>query len=623
MKKILASLLCLCMLLAAAPVLAEEGEAVYRSLYGSEVSTLNYLTASTQWDQTVGANVIDTLVEYNNVGEIIPGLAESWEVSEDQLTWTFHLRAGQKWYDYQGNEVADVTAQDFVDALKYVLTASNESGVEYAVETANIVNAKAYYASTSAPAEGEEAPEPVDFATVGVKAVDALTLQYTLEAPVPYFLSCLTYGCFMPAYGPQLEELGAEFGTSNDKMYYNGAFIMTGFEPQVQHTYVKNANNWDAEHVYIDRIERYYNSESGTLSPEMALRGEVDTASISNDILEDWENEHGDILTRERADVAYSYFYCFNFDPQYEAEYDPANWLIAVNNSNFRHAIMSGFDRIFAMYALEPVDPEASMENTVTPPTFASVNGVDFSALPEFDGIEANFYNTEKALAYKAAAVEELTAAGVTFPVQVVLTYKSGDTDWESECQLVKQQLEEVLGADFISVQLYAGPSESFLSATRRAGKYSIMRCNWGADYADPETWTDPFAEKFGDDGKHAGNSYNKMDMMLDGDFEETKAFLTEYYAAVADAKASVSDTADRYAKFAKAEAMLINNAIVIPYKISSADYQITKLNVFEGEYAPFGMSNIRFKYQHLNDDFVTSEDYEAAYEAWKEAMGM
>ena len=58
----------------------------------------------------MGANTVDALIEYNSIGEIVPGLAESWETSEDQLTWTFHLRQGQKWYDHTCAEVADVTA---------------------------------------------------------------------------------------------------------------------------------------------------------------------------------------------------------------------------------------------------------------------------------------------------------------------------------------------------------------------------------------------------------------------------------------------------------------------------------------------------------------------------------
>ena len=219
MKKLLACLLTLTLALGAMLLPASAEGNVYTALYGSEVSTLNYLTSGTTWDLTVGANTVDTLIEYNSIGEIVPGLAESWETSVDQLTWTFHLRQGQKWYDCTCAEVADVTANDFVAAAKYVLTPEYDSSVEYMFEEANILNAAAYY-------EGEI----TDFAEVGVKALDDYTLQYTLSQPTPYLLSCMTYGSFMPAYGPQLEELGAEFATSNDKMYYNGAFILTEFE---------------------------------------------------------------------------------------------------------------------------------------------------------------------------------------------------------------------------------------------------------------------------------------------------------------------------------------------------------------------------------------------------------
>ena len=128
----------------------------------------------------MAANVIDSLVENDPYGNIIPGLALSWENSEDGLTWTFHLREGVKWYDYQGNEIAEVTANDFVDALEYVMTAENES-LTYS-QVACIKNAEAFYNK-----------EITDFAEVGVKALDDYTLEYTLEQPTPYFLSGLTY----------------------------------------------------------------------------------------------------------------------------------------------------------------------------------------------------------------------------------------------------------------------------------------------------------------------------------------------------------------------------------------------------------------------------------------------
>lgn len=588
------------------------GEAVYTSLYGSEVSTLNYLTTSNTWDLTAGANLVDTLVEYDSTANVIPGLAETWSVSDDELTWTFNLRKGVKWYDNNGKPVAEVTANDFVAAMKYVLTAEYESNSSYLLtDAANIVNAAEY-----------ENGEITDFSLVGVKAVDDYTLQYTLTQPTPYFVSCTTYGCFMPAYGPQLEELGAQFATDNTKMYYCGAFILQDFEPQVKHTYVKNVNNWDAANVHLDKIEYIYNSESSTLGPVMAQRGEVDSASLSNDVVDEWLKNSPEIVTRDRAIPDYSYFYAFNFDPQYEAEYEPENWLIAVNNSNFRQSIMKAFDRLYSMRAMEPNDPESVLQNCITPRTFTSVNGVDFTELDAFKGVSDLYFNAEAALEYKAKAIEELTAQGVTFPIKMVVSYKSGDSDWERECILLKQQIEDVLGKDYIECVLYAGPSESFLSKVRRAGMYSFMRVNWGGDYVDPATWTDPFAENFNTDGTRKGNTYNKMDLMLDSDFTETKEILTKYYAAVAAAKTVTNDTLERYNQFAAAERMLLDNAIVVPYFIDPAAYQVTRLNLYEGEYAPFGVSNLRYKYQHLHEGFVTSEEFYASQEAWLKALG-
>lgn len=607
MKKILSLVLCLALLLSVAGVASAEGN-VYSELYRSEVSTLNYLTTGTQWDQQVGANIVDTLVEYDANGKLIPGLAETWNLSEDGLTWTFNLRKGVKWYDYQLNEVAELTANDFVSALKYVLTAEYESST--AMQAYMVKNAQAYFNG-----------DITDFAQVGVKALDDYTLEYTLDSITPYFLSGLTYMCFLPAYGPQLEELGKDFGTANDKIYYSGAFILTEFEPQVKHVYVKNENNWDADNIFLDGLEWIYNPEALTLAPTMVIRGEIDYALLGADIIDDWKVNHPDMITRGRAIPDYSYFYCFNFDPQYGPEYGPDNWRIAVNNASFRHSIMSAFDRVYAMSALDPDDPGSTMQNTVNPATFVSADGVDYTALAPFEGTEDNFYNEEKALAYKAAAIEELTVAGATFPVQMMLTYRSGDTAWENECILVKQQIEKVLGTDYIQVVLNAGPAESFLTVTRRAGMYSLMRCNWGADYQDPETWTDPFAQSFDESGARKGNSYNKMDLLLDSDYAETKATLEAYYAATDEAKASAVDMTDRYTKFATAEAMLINNAIVIPYYISPADYQVTKLNIFEGQFASFGMSILRFKGQKLYDHYLTPDEYQTAYDAWMAGM--
>ena len=93
----------------------------YTILYDSQPSTLNYLTTASDLEMQVGANCVDTLVEYDNKGVMKEGLATKWEWDADTLTWTFTLRE-ENWVDCNGEVVAPVTAQDFVDALKYVLT---------------------------------------------------------------------------------------------------------------------------------------------------------------------------------------------------------------------------------------------------------------------------------------------------------------------------------------------------------------------------------------------------------------------------------------------------------------------------------------------------------------------
>jgi oligopeptide transport system substrate-binding protein len=608
MKKVLVFALCLALLCSMTVFGLAEEPAVFRRVYASEVKTLNYLIAGAQWEQEVGANVIDSLVEYDPYGKLIPGLALTWEPSEDNLTWTFHLRQGVKWYDYQGKEVAEVTANDFVAAAKYVMTPANASDTFGQMEV--IKNATEYFAGTV-----------TDFAEVGVKALDDYTLQYTLVKPVPYFLSMLTYVCYLPAYGPQLDELGADFGTSNDKMYYCGAFILSEFEPQVKHTYVKNVNNWDAANVFIDRFERTYNAESATLAPTMVLRDEVDYALLSNDIIDDWKTNNPQYITLGRAVPDYCYFYCFNFDPKYDAAYGPDNWLKAVNNANFRHSIMSAFDRLYSMVSVAGDNAATVIQDTITPKTFTYADGVDFTSSAAFDVTKDDFFNTDKALEYKAKAVEELTAAGATFPIKMVLTYRSDDKDWENEYVLLKQQLEGVLGTDYIECILNAGPTESFLASTRKAGVYSFMRCNWGADYQDPETWTDPFVIKKDDAGVIIGNGYNKMDLMLNSDYADTKAVLEAYYTAVADAKTEVTDMKARFEKFATAEAMLIDNALVVPFFILPAEYQATKLNIYEGQFASFGMSSLKYKGQKLYDHFITPEEDAANRQAWLDVI--
>ena len=153
MKRTLALLLALAMALSLAACgdsnSGDDGSAVYRTLYSAEVETMNYLTTTTANNLEIPANVVDTLIEYDCYGVVQPALAESWEHNDDYTEWTFHIRQGVKWVDKDGNEVAEVTAQDWVDAAHYILDAKNDSGSEYNFEVAQVTNAAAYYEYTA------------------------------------------------------------------------------------------------------------------------------------------------------------------------------------------------------------------------------------------------------------------------------------------------------------------------------------------------------------------------------------------------------------------------------------------------------------------------------------------
>ena len=611
MKNMMAVVLCLAIALSMV-VMPAAADNAYRTLYSGEITSLNYLTTATANEFALAANVIDTLVEYDKYGQVQPSLAESWEYDHENLTYTFKLREDATWVKADGTEYAKVTAHDFVTAAKYLLDAANASS------TANIFysvieGAEAYYLGTSTPEEGAEPYPVMDFETVGVKALDDYTLQYKLCEPCPYFLSMVTYVCFMPVNADFLAEKGADFGvaTSNENILYNGAYVLSTFEPQQKRVYSKNVANWDAENVLIETIEQTYNKESSTISPELFKRGEVDDASIDSTIANEWlsSEETADLIHPIRQSGFYTYFYAFNFDPQFDAAFEPENWKIVVNNENFRKSIYAGLDRVKAMIVTDPDNPEAIMFNTVTPPEFVSIDGVDYTemgALAAITELGVDTFNEEAALAFKAAAVEELTAAGATFPVKILMSYNPNTTGWAEECVVVEQQLEGLLGTDYIDIIVEAGPSSGFLSEVRRSGKYALLKCNWGPDYADPNTYTDPFYD----------GSYNWPEKATEYNDENGRS---EYYNLVDAARAITDDLTARYEAFTVAEAWLIEKAIIVPFGYGNGGYTASRLNPFERQFAPFGISKERYKGQTLLEKPMSTDEYFEAYDLWEE----
>lgn len=627
-------------------------EQVYRGIYSSEVTTMNYLSTGTTYNLIVGANCIDPLVENDSYGNVVACGATKWSTSEDGLTWTFNIREGQKWYDYQGNEMGEVTAEDYVAALRYVCDANNDCDNFYLVD-GWIANATEYYNYTYAKANavakgtevttGDEPDEycvdeagkiyeividddtaavtyeevaPVAVEDIGVVAKDKYTLEYKMVIPRPYFLTVMAFGCYWPAPAEKLAEWGKDFGTDNTKMYYNGAYILSTFKSQELRVYTKNTNNWDAEHIYLTSINQTYNADANTVSANLFLSDEIDGCGIDADLLTAWKEDSKtkDLVSPTRVTSDYSYFYCFNFEPMFDEQYEPDNWRIAVNNENFRQAIFHGLNREQLYSVSYPDNYKDLVQNTVSPSDSYINKGKDYVTYGDLAEITStNSYNTDKAKEYMNKAVEELKAAGAKFPVTILVQY-SGDADWGKECALLEQGLEGLFGTDIVNVEIGNYGSQGFLGGTRRVGNYALQKCNWGADYADPETWTDPFT---------TNNTYNfaydttkKFEKSTKS--AETIAIDAEYNKLVEEAKGEYFDMDARFEKFAKAEAYYINHAMIVPYGITGGSYQATKLNGFEGQYAGYGQATSRYKGQHLYTTAMSEEMFYQQLEAWQ-----
>ena len=623
--------------------------ATYTVLYARQPATLNYLICSADPDLYHGTHCVDTLVEYDSRGKIREGLATSWEWDADTLTWTFHLR-DENWVDYTGAVLGPVTAQDFVDALAYLLDPDYASGTASLV-TPYVAGAEDYYnycvwrnnanngtvaedgttytidaagTVTLTAADGSTTTCPaVDFSSVGVAAVDEHTLTYTLNYDFPGFLSLLNYAPFEPAYGPMLAELGDQFCTSAETACSCGAFYLAEYTPLESWVMKKNPENYDKDNVYIDTIRYIYNQEALISGPEMVRRGEIDQATISSDILDSWlaDDTTKDMVSMERPETGKSYFYFFNFLPYahqfpnwnttgVDAQYQPDNWAKAVNSTNFRKAFLYAINPAVTLAVTAPEGYENYKLHTITPPSFcADSKGVDYTECGALAKVTDHF-NEATAKQYRDAAVQELTAAGATFPIKVQYPYNPAVVDWDKQCQVFKQQIEGVLndGFDFVDIIITQGPSDNFLNAVRRAGAYEFMSYYWGADYSDPETEVYPFYQEAGDRGTcYAFLRTGVEDGIITG---ETADYVMTYMDMVEKAKAITADLDARYAAFADAEAYLIENALVIPLSLPVPPYIATRLNLWEGQYAPTGFSSNRLKGIHILDHYVSMDEY-------------
>lgn len=525
----------------------------YNMGYASDPKTWDALATSRSADSEAIVNTYDGLVEYDNENEIKPALAESWEVSEDGLTYTFHIRQGAKWVDAQGREVADVKADDFVAGMQHMLDAGG--GLEYLVENI-IVNALEYNTG-----------DVTDFAEVGVKATDDNTVVYTLCQPTSYFITMLGYNVFAPMSRTYFESKGGVFGkddyktavdagtmkygqTVND-IAYCGPYTVTNHTAENTIVFQANPTYWNKDNITIKTLTWKFNDgKDPTKAYEDTKAGTLDGCGLSSASLEACKADGNFEKYCTVSDTDATSFVLFlnlnrnayaNFNDETKAvstmtDDQKKRTDVAMLNVHFRRAIGMGLD--IATYNGQVVGEELklnSVRNSYTPGNFVAleedvtveINGESktfakgtyygeiMQAQIDADGVKikvwdaenqtsdgfAGWHNPANAYEELQQAITELKEFGVEIskdnPIVMDLPYYSGNDIYTNRAQTLKKSVEEALqGCVVVNLVSCADAQEwyyaGYYTESGKDANYTLYDVSgWGPDYGDPATYLD------------------------------------------------------------------------------------------------------------------------------------
>lgn len=518
--------------------------------YASDPVTWDGLATSRAADTDAIINTYDGLMEYDVEGTLQPALAESYEVSDDGLTYTFHLRKDVKWTDSQGREVDTVKADDFVAGMQHMCDA--QGGLEYLVQGV-IKNVSQYISG-----------EVTDFDEVGVKAVDDYTVEYTLEEPCSYFMTMLGYTIFMPMsrsyYQSQGGKFGAEYdssaadyqyGKDSNSIAYCGPYLVTNATAKNTIVFKLSDSYWNKDNVNIKTLTWLFNDQSDvTKMYTDAKTGTVDYVNLNTSTMETAKSEglyDQYAVVSDTDATSFMGFYNINRTATANAndgttakstksdeEIQRTNK--ALQNVHFRRAISFAADR--GAYNAQQVGEDlkyTSLRNTFTPGYFVSlskdttiqINGTD-TTFPagtyygeivqkqiDADGVKIKvwdaenktsdgfdgWYNPENAVEELNTAIEELAEDGITIdesnPIQIEYPYPSAVEVYTNKANSYKKSVEAALGGKVVinlvdAVDLdgwyYAGYYVNY-GYEQNYDVYDVS--GWGPDFGDPCSYLD------------------------------------------------------------------------------------------------------------------------------------
>ena len=625
MKKTLSVLLAFVLLLTASLAFAEEQ--TYLNTYetrGREVETWNVHYSQQAVNNNVMVNLIDGLMTNDNHGNMQLNAAKSYESPDGGKTWVFTINEGMTWFNKDGEYQADVLASDWATGLEWVLNYAKNDSYNTSMPNQMIAGAQEYYNYTKniLETEGEQAawaltaePGSVFDEMVGIECDDeAGTITYTLLSEMPYFPSVATYNCLYPASASMLEELGVAGyrDVTWEDMWYSGPYTITYFEYDNQKVFTKSPNYWNDANVKRFDTVTLKMVDSDAVAYQLFDQGELDHVTLDQatvqEIYKDESHKYHNNLVEMRP-TKYAYHFHFDFAKNLaDGETPDTNWNLAVANENFRKALYYGLDltSYFARFnAINPLNSQ-NFVYTGNGVSFTS-DGGDYTKLvraemgTDYEYDHYNRYDPEAAAEYKAKAMEELSAQGVTFPVTVEF-YIVGSNDVEAQTAKVLENIfREGLGDDFVVLKVNTYIS-SLANEVRKPRKASFYKTGWGADFADPINFLGQ--ETYDDTSAYFSLNYSHANEITDPDLIAAYQEFTELTKA---ADAITDDMDARYAAFAKAEACFLDHALVIPTHYESG-WELTKINDYTRVYAMYGMQTYRYVNWEVSTEPLTTE---------------
>lgn len=530
-----ASAMALGMVPAAAPMVtafADDAANDLSVMLETPVESLDPQQATDGTSFEVIADYTDGLMQMDADGKPVNALADSYETSDDGLTWTFKLK------DAKWSNGDPVTASDFVFGWQRAVDPDVASEYNYMLsDIGQIKNAADIIAGNK------------DKSELGVTAVDDKTLKVELEAPVSYFLSLMYFPTYYPVNEKFFESCADTFGTSPDTVLSNGAFILDSYEPAATEFHLtKNPDYYDADRVKLSGLDYQViqDSQQALMSYQA---GDLDMTLVNGDQVDQVKD-----------------------DPAFKAIGAGYLWYVSPNmkdvpelaNENIRKALTFAIDRTAIA---EDVLKDGSLPTyTAVPPQFATgPDGTDFSAdQDKFKDVCDS--DATKAADFWAQGLKELGEDG--FELEMVV---DADDAPQKVATVLQEQWQTNLPG--LTVTLKVEPKKQRVQ-DMQDGNFQLGLTRWGPDYADPMTYL----------GMWVTDNPNNYGFWSNSDYDSIIEECTTGDLA--------TDAEGRWAKLYDAEQLVMNEAVIFPlYTQSNAEMVSTAVTGVE--YHPVALNRV------------------------------